>query len=256
MESLIWTFIIFFIVIPLLSRLIKVVKSTPNRNSVSTTPTEKPDSAGPRKLAAIIAVVVILAIGSLMFIGNGTDRVTYFVTIIVIAMLASSVMKFARRTPAKRGETPALFRLDPLQDQMSVLRSLRSTPQQRADVIGRLQAKGDQTSRNLILRAAVHDPDVMVQNSAFQALSELMGGTDKAEVAVRTYKTGKPDAEPWFQGGSSLYDEKGTEQISTYAAQNIDPFRERSGSSTLLIVLFFLGILIAGGAALYFYFVR
>ncbi len=251
MDSLIWILIIFFVVVPFINQIYKTGKTFQSRNSGSTIPNEKP-AAVKNNLLPVVIILVLLGIGAALFFSGEIKNIGFLVTLIIIFSSIMSIIKNARKESGTSTETPSFFRLDPLQDQMTILRSLQATPHQRVEVIEQLQAKGDQTSRNLILRSAVYDPDVLVQNKAFQALSEMMGGPDKAEYAINAHKKGKPDDEPWFLSSGGLSNTQRRTFTSSYADQNIDPFQRTVLPAKWIMIFLLLGMMVALGVVFYF----
>jgi hypothetical protein len=253
MDSLIWILIIFFIVVPFINQIIKAGKTVQSRKTGSATIEKKPEASPMSKLISMVIILAILGVGAALLFSGEIKNTSVLVTVIIIFFAVMSIIKNARKSPATTTtQTPSFLRLDPLRDQMHTLRSLQSPPYQRVEVIQQLQAKGDQSSRNLILRTAVHDPDVLVQNKAFQALSELMGGADKAEYAINAFKAGKPDDEPWFLPTGTFNNPRTESMPSSYADQNIDPFQNRVVPAKWIMIFLLVGLVIMLGVVMFF----
>lgn len=252
MDSLIWILIIFFVVVPFINQIIKAGKTVQSRRAGSTPLENKPEASSRSKLISTMVILAILGVGVALFFSGEIKNTSVLITSILIFFAVMSIIKNARKSTATTTQTPSFLRMDPMQDQMKTLRSLQSPPYQRVEVIQQLQSKGDQTSRNLIMRTAVHDPDVLVQNKAFQALSELMGGADKAEYAINAYRAGKPDEEPWFLP-TGIFNNPRRESIpSSYADQNIDPFHNRAIPTKWIMIFLLVGLVVMLGVVMFF----
>lgn len=251
MDSLIWILIIFFVVVPFINQIIKAGKAVQSRRDGSVVNERKPEGSSKGSLVSAVIFLAILGVGAALFFSGEIKNTSVLITVIIIFFALFSIIINTRKSTSNKTQSPSFFQMDPLQQQMSTLRSLQSPPHERVKVIQQLQARGDQTSRNLIIRAAVHDPDVLVQNKAFQALVELMGDSDKADYAINAYKKGKPDDEPWFPTMGASFTPKSKSLMSTYSDQNIDPFQKTVIPGKWIMIFLLLGLTLAMGVFVY-----
>lgn len=252
MNSLIWILIIFFVVVPFINQIFKIAKTVQSHRDGSSNIEKKPEGSSKGNLVSAIIILAVLGVGVALFFSGEIKNTSVLFTVIILFFAVMSIIKNARKTTSTTTQPTSFLRMDPLQDQMTTLRSLQSPPYQRVEVIQQLQSKGDQTSRNLIMRTAVHDPDVLVQNKAFQALSELMGGADKAEYAINAYKAGKPDEEPWFLPTGTFNNPRRESIPSSYADQNIDPFHNRAVPAKWIMIFLLVGLVVMLGVVMFF----